>query len=61
MSAPPGRLPCQPSWGTKRSLWLYALGFLEAEGGAVAGEFDLGEMLPPFTPLLIDLELVEIK
>jgi len=25
------------------------------------GEFDLGEMLPPFTPLLIDLELVEIK
>ena len=25
------------------------------------GEFDLGEMLPPYSPLLIDLELVEIK
>ena len=25
------------------------------------GEMDLGEMLPPYTPLLIDLELVEVK
>lgn len=25
------------------------------------GEFDLGEKLPPYTPLLIDLELVEVK
>jgi FKBP-type peptidyl-prolyl cis-trans isomerase len=25
------------------------------------GEFDLGEALPPYSPLIIDLELVEIK
>ena len=25
------------------------------------GEFDLGESLPPYSPLIIDLELVEIK
>jgi FKBP-type peptidyl-prolyl cis-trans isomerase len=25
------------------------------------GEFDLGETLPPYSPLLIELELVEIK
>jgi FKBP-type peptidyl-prolyl cis-trans isomerase len=25
------------------------------------GEFNLGESLPPYSPLIIDLELVEIK
>ena len=25
------------------------------------GEFDWGEILPPYSPLLIELELVEIK